>query len=200
MSVFDGRDTVNFLVVGVGGQGVLLASNVLSEAGLILGLDVKKSEVHGMSQRGGSVNSHVRWGKQVFSPLIGKGEVDVLISLERLEVLRYLDMLHPDSIVVADPHPIYPITVTAGKAVYPEEEQVRKLVAEVTSRAHWIPATEFAEGLGNARAANMVLMGALSALLDVPEEVWMQAMERRVPTRFLDLNRRAFALGKERLS
>ncbi len=196
MSVLNGKEHLNFLVVGVGGQGVLLASNVLSEAGLLLNLDVKKSEVHGMSQRGGSVNSHVRWGPEVFSPLIGKGEVDVLISLERLETLRYLDLLHPDSVVIADPHPIYPITVTAGKGVYPEEDEVRSWVAQAIRQAYWVPGTRLAEELGNAKAANMVLLGALSTFLDVPDEVWRRAMERRVPSRFLDLNFRAFDVGR----
>ncbi len=196
MSALNDKTDMNFLVVGVGGQGVLLASNVLAEAGLILNLDVKKSEVHGMSQRGGSVNSHVRWGPEVFSPLIGQGEVDVLVSLERLETLRYLNMLHPDSIIVADPHPIYPITVTAGKMVYPEDGAVRSWVAQVVRRVYWVPGTRLAEELGNARAANMVLIGALSALLDVPDDVWHQAMKRRVPARFLDLNFRAFEVGK----
>ncbi|NPA90764.1 MAG: indolepyruvate oxidoreductase subunit beta [Chloroflexi bacterium] len=200
MSVLNGKEYLNFLVVGVGGQGVLLTSNVLSEAGLMLGLDVKKSEVHGMSQRGGSVNSHVRWGPEVFSPLIGKGEVDVLLSLERLETLRYLDLLHPESIVIADPHPIYPITVSAGKRVYPEEEDVRSWVAQVVRQVYWVPGTQLAQDLGNAKAANMVLVGALSALLDVPEDVWRQAMKRRVPSRFLDLNYRAFEAGREVVS
>ena len=134
--LFDAEQGLNLLVVGVGGQGVLLASNVLGEVGLILELDVKKSEVHGMSQRGGSVNSHVRWGKEVFSPLIGKGEVDVLVSLERLETLRYLDLLHPGSVIIADPFALYPVTVTSGKASYPDEKLARAVVNQVIPREH----------------------------------------------------------------
>lgn len=197
--VLDAHVGLNILVVGVGGQGVLLASNVLGEVGLGLGLDVKKSEVHGMSQRGGSVNSHVRWGTEVFSPLIGKGEVDVLLSLERLETLRYLDMLHPESVIIADPFALYPVTVTSGRATYPDEETVRSLVAQVTPYAFWIPGTQIAEALGNVRAANVVLLGALATLLNVPNTIWQAALERRVPSRFLALNKQAFQKGQEQM-
>jgi len=193
----DHLDGVNFLLAGVGGQGVLLASNILAEVGLALGYDVKKSEVHGMSQRGGSVSSHVRWGRQVFSPLIGRGEVDVLLSLECLETVRHLETLHPESLIIADPFALHPVTVTAGNATYPELVQVRTWVAQATPNVYWVPGTELAERLGNAKAGNVVLLGALSAFLDVSPETWEGALRRRVPQRFLALNQQAFSVGRD---
>ncbi len=189
-------EELNFLVVGVGGQGVILASNILAAVGMMSGYDVKKSEVHGMSQRGGSVTSHVRWGEKVRSPLIEDGKVDYLVGLERLEPMRYLRTLRPGGTVVLDSHTIIPVTVSSWGQTYPPEEVEREILAKAAGGVFWIPGVEIAQELGNAKAANVVILGALSGLLDVPEETWMQAVERMVPRKVLDLNRNAFRQGR----
>lgn len=187
----------NFMLAGVGGQGTILASNLLAELGLAAGFDVKKSEVHGMAQRGGSVNTHVRWDKQrVWSPLIGLGEADVLLAFEEAEALRHADYLRAGGVAVVNTQVIRPITVTSGGAHYPDEAELRAVFGRLTGRLHLVPGTDLAQELGNARAANVVLLGALSACLDIAEETWLQALAARVPPRFLDLNRQAFWRGR----
>jgi indolepyruvate ferredoxin oxidoreductase beta subunit len=191
----------NFLLAGVGGQGTILASNVLADVALKAGLDVKKSEVHGMAQRGGSVNTHVRWHpERVYSPLIGLGEADFLLVFEEAEALRYAEYLRSDGTAVVNRHTIKPITVTSGGAHYPTEEELLAVYAEITDRFHLVPGTEVAQELGNARAANVVLLGALSTFLDVPEETWLEIIKTRVPVRYVELNRQAFLKGREAVS
>lgn len=191
----------NFLLGGVGGQGTILASNVLAEVGLAAGFDVKKSEVHGMAQRGGSVNTHVRWNaERVYSPLIGLGEADLLLVFEEAEALRYAEYLKPGGAAVVNQYTIRPITVTSGGSHYPTEEEMRAVYGALTERLDLVPATEMALELGNPRAANVVLLGAVSHFLDVPAETWMRVIEARVPARHIDLNRRAFQMGRERVS
>lgn len=191
----------NFLLAGVGGQGTILASDVLAEVALASGLDVKKSEVHGMAQRGGSVNTHVRWNAgQVHSPLIGEGEADVLLAFEEAEALRYARYLRQGGVAVVNRQAIKPITVTSGGAHYPSEEELRAVYARLTERFYLVPGAELAEKLGNARAANVVLLGALSSLLDVPAETWLAVIEKRVPPRYVELNRQAFFAGREILA
>ncbi|MGD8627208.1 MAG: indolepyruvate oxidoreductase subunit beta [Anaerolineae bacterium] len=188
----------NFLLAGVGGQGTILASNVLADVALAAGFDVKKSEVHGMAQRGGSVNTHVRWdAERVYSPLIGLGEADVLLVFEEAEALRYAEFLKPGGAAIVNRHKIEPITVTSGGAHYPGEEALRKVYRDLTERLHLVPGTGIAQELGNARAANVVLLGALSALLEVPAETWLAVVEERVPPKYVELNRQAFLRGRE---
>ena len=189
-------ENLNMLLVGVGGQGTILASNILAELGLKLGYDVKKAEVHGMSQRGGSVISHVRWGLKVFSPIIAKGEADVMVAFEKMEVVRYIDILVPEGMVLANNHAIFPITVSAGARSYPEDELIRASLSNVTKNVHWIDGMGIAEELGNSRIANVVLLGALSCLLEMQSEPWLEVMESRVPPKFIDINREAFAAGR----
>jgi len=190
--------TVNFLVTGVGGQGALLASNILADVGVRAGYDVKKSEVHGMAQRGGSVTSTVRWGNKVYSPLIGQGEADYLLALEKLEALRYAGMLRPGGTAIVGDLGIPPLTVSSGDDVYPDDEQVRRVLSQVTDDYHLIPSVRLAEELGNARAHNVVLLGALSTFIDdVPLDVWLQSVRERVPKRFVELNEQAFQAGRE---
>jgi indolepyruvate ferredoxin oxidoreductase beta subunit len=188
----------NFLLAGVGGQGTILASNVLADVALRVGLDVKKSEVHGMAQRGGSVNTHVRWdSERVYSPLIGLGEADFLLVFERAEALRYADYLKPGGTAVVNRHTIKPIAVTSSGAHYPAEEELLALYAQITDRLHLVPGTYVAQELGNVRVANVVLLGALSAFLEVPEDTWLQVIEERVPPKYIDLNREAFLRGRK---
>jgi indolepyruvate ferredoxin oxidoreductase beta subunit len=186
----------NFLIVGVGGQGALLASNVLAEVGVQAGYDVKKAEVHGMSQRGGSVNSHVRWGTQVYSPVIGDGEVDMLVSLEKLETLRYLNMLRRDGVVLIGEFKIPPLTVSSGDDHYPDDDEIRRAIEQITGNYVFIPTLTLAEQVGTTRAHNVVLLGALSAKIKtVSPDIWLGVIATQVPPKYIDLNRAAFQLG-----
>jgi indolepyruvate ferredoxin oxidoreductase, beta subunit len=187
----------NFVLVGVGGQGTLLASNILADVGLAAGLDVKKSEVHGMSQRGGSVVSHVRWHPEaVHSPLVGLGEADILLSFEKLEALRFAEFLKVGGIAVVNETEIVPITVSAGTGVYPSDSDLDTALAAISARIVKVPGERLAQEAGNVKAANVVLLGAVSRLLPLPEDVWWTCLEQRVPKKFLDLNRVAFASGR----
>jgi indolepyruvate ferredoxin oxidoreductase beta subunit len=187
----------NFVLVGVGGQGTLLASNILADLGLAAGFDVKKSEVHGMSQRGGSVVSHVRWHPEhVASPLVGLGEADILLAFEKLEALRFVEFLRVGGTAVVNEMEIVPITVSAGSGVYPADTDVDAAMAAVSARVIRVPGERLAQEAGNAKAANVVLLGAISRLLPLPEDVWWKCLEQRVPKKFLELNRTAFAAGR----
>jgi indolepyruvate ferredoxin oxidoreductase beta subunit len=188
---------INFALVGVGGQGTILASDILAELGLRLGYDVKKAEVHGMSQRGGSVTSHLRWGRRVYSPIIPRGEADVLVAFEKLEAVRFVDILKPNGRVLVDDYAIEPLSVQTSGIPYPDDAALHQALEQVTPNATWVRGKEIAESLGNARAANVVLLGALSALLDLEESHWKAALEMRVPARHLELNLRAFQAGRE---
>ena len=188
----------NFLLAGVGGQGTLLASNVLAQVALVAGFDVKKSEVHGMAQRGGSVNTHVRWNsEQVYSPLIGLGDADYLLAFEEAEALRYATYLKPGGIAIVNEYTIKPITVTSGGAHYPSRAELETTYEQLTDQLYLVPGTALAQELGNARAANVVLLGALSTFLDLPSETWLEVIAARVPPKYVDLNRQAFLKGRE---
>jgi indolepyruvate ferredoxin oxidoreductase beta subunit len=189
--------TTNFALVGVGGQGVLLASDVLAEVGLRTGLDVKKSEVHGMAQRGGAVLSQVRWGDKVYAPLVGPGEVDYLVSFELLEALRWLQFLKPEGIAIVNDQKLPPLAVSSGGMEYPSEGRIRNALSQASKEYYIIPALAKAQELGTDRATNVVLLGALSKYLDVPEEHWLEVVEKRVPKKYVELNRKAFQAGRE---
>lgn len=188
---------VDFLLVGVGGQGTLLASDVLAATGLKAGYDVKKSEVHGMAQRGGSVSSHVRWAEKVCSPLIGRGDVDLLLAFEKLEAVRYAGLLRPGATIVVNDLAIPPVSVGVGVDTYPTDEQILQALSGVSPSVHLVPGIALAEQLGNARVSNMVLLGALSHFVDVDLECWLAAIADRVPARTLEANRAAFAAGRQ---
>lgn len=186
---------INILMVGVGGQGTLLASEILSEVLVQAGFDVKKSEIHGMSQRGGSVVSHVRFGETVFSPIIPEGEADILLGFELLETYRYLNLLKPGGKVVANALEINPSVVSVGNEKYPEG-LVQKIRAVVPDSII-INGLQLATDAGNPKAANTVLVGALSKQLPVEEQLWVTALENMVPKKALDVNIRAFHLGRD---
>ena len=188
--------SMNFVLVGVGGQGTILASDLLAELGLKLGYDVKKAEVHGMSQRGGSVISHLRWGQQVFSPIIPRGEADVLVAFEKMEAVRFLDLVKPDGLVLVNDYAIEPVTVNTAGIPYPQDDYLHQQLAQVTNRVHWVKGMEIAETLGNTRAANVVVLGALSGLLDLDAQCWDDALQIRIPPKYLELNRQAFQAGR----
>lgn len=191
----------NFVLVGVGGQGTILASHILSEVGMEAGFDVKKAEVHGMSQRGGSVISHVRWNReQVFSPLVGLGEADILIAFEKLEALRFAEYLKAGGTAVVNEMELLPITVTVGGVPYPNDQALEQVMQTLSAKLLRIPGENLAKEAGNVKAANVVLLGAISSLLPLPENVWWGCLERRIPPRFLDVNRKAFQLGRQAVS
>lgn len=187
-------ETKNIIIVGVGGQGSLLASKTLGSLLLAQGFDVKVSEVHGMSQRGGSVVTYVRYGSKVSSPVIDRGEADYIVSFELLEAARWLPYLKEDGQIVTNIQQIDPMPVITGAAEYPEG-LVDKLKA-AGAKVDAIDCVKLAEGAGNVKAVNMVLMGRLSHYFDLPEEAWMAAMEENVPPKFMELNKKAFELGK----
>lgn len=194
------NQSVNFLLVGVGGQGTILASDVLAEVGVALDYDVKKAEVHGMSQRGGSVISHVRWGAQVFSPIIARGDADIFIAFEKLEAARFIDHLRPGGLVLVNDQSILPVTVSAGSGVYPDDETIRAALAAVTNQSYWVNGLAIAEALGNTRMANVVILGALSALLEMEAGAWLEVIQGRVPAKYAELNRQAFEAGRETIT
>ena len=186
----------DFLLAGVGGQGILLAADVVAMVGLAQGYDVKKSEVHGMAQRGGSVTSHVRWGERVFAPLITPGEADFLLAFERLEGLRYAEYLRSTGTLVENDYCIAPISVSSGSGCYPTPQQEDQTYGSAIQGRVVVPAMTLAQELGNVRANNVVLLGALAALLDIPANVWTEIIAERVPARFVALNRQAFEKGR----
>ena len=188
-------ETKNIMIVGVGGQGSLLASKLLGHLLLTQGYDVKVSEVHGMSQRGGSVVTYVRYGDKVASPVIDQGEADYIVSFELLEAARWLSFLKPDGQIVTNTQQIDPMPVIIGAAQYPED-----LVSKMQATGAKVDAMDclsLAETAGSAKAVNLVLLGRLSKYFDASEEDWMQAIEAIVPAKFLDLNKKAFYLGRD---
>lgn len=184
----------NIMIVGVGGQGSLLASKLLGHLLLSEGYDVKVSEVHGMSQRGGSVVTYVRFGDKVYSPVIDKGQADYIVSFELLEAARYVEFLKSDGHIVVNTQTIDPMPVIIGAAEYPEN-----LVKKMEDKGFKVDAMDclsLADQAGSSKAVNLVLMGKLSTFFDIPENKWIKAIEECVPAKFVDLNKKAFALGR----
>ena len=186
--------TKNVVIVGVGGQGSLLASKLLGRLLLSEGLDVKVSEVHGMSQRGGSVVTYVRYGEHVYSPVIDEEGADFIVSFELLEAARWLPYLKKDGVIVTNTQQIDPMPVITGNATYPED--LVKKMKETGARVDALNCLELAEKAGSAKAVNLVLMGRLSHYFDLEDEKWQKAIEESVPPRFLEMNRKAFELGR----
>ena len=184
----------NFLLAGVGGQGTILASNVLADVALRVGLDVKKSEVHGMAQRGGSVVSGVRFGDKVYSPLIPAGEADFLVAAEKLEALRYQDQLRPEGVIIVNDMEVYPLAVSLGTATYPAEIIARLRASQ--HPVHVVEALSLARKTGNPRTMNLVLLGVLSRFLPLSRITWENTIAARVPPKTLEDNLTAFNLGR----
>ena len=188
-------ETKNVMIVGVGGQGSLLASKLLGRLLLNKGYDIKVSEVHGMSQRGGSVVTYVRFGDKVYSPVIDKGQADFIVSFEELEAARWTEYLKPGGKIITNTQKISPMPVIIGAAEYPQDllEQMNAKGLDVDA----IDALSLAEAAGSSKAVNIVLMGRLSKYFDIPVQEWLEAIEASVPARFLELNKKAFQLGLE---
>jgi indolepyruvate ferredoxin oxidoreductase beta subunit len=186
---------VNVLMVGVGGYGVILASDGMAEVGMENGYDVKKTDSLGMSQRGGSVVSHVRWGTQVFSPLIKKGEVDFLVGLEQLEAARWAYFLKPDGVAIVADVVVIPISAVTGKIPYPSWDKIKGIILQYTDEIHLVPAIRIAQEADNPRAVNMVMLGFLSAFLELEPKAWTDVMRRRLPPKFVESSVDAFHRG-----
>ncbi len=186
-------NTTSIMIVGVGGQGSLLASKLLGRLLMNEGYDVKVSEVHGMSQRGGSVVTYVRYGEKVYSPVIARGEADFIVSFEKLEGARYVDCLKKGGKIIVNTQEIDPMPVITGAAEYPHDilEEVKKNGADVDG----IDALALAVEAGSAKATNLVLMGRLAKYFGIDEEKWMTAIEQVVKPAFIDMNKKAFDLG-----
>ena len=187
-------ETKNVMIVGVGGQGSLLASKLLGKLLLNKGYDIKVSEVHGMSQRGGSVVTYVRFGDKVYSPVIDKGQADFIVSFELLEAARWTEYLKPGGKIIVNTQQINPMPVIIGAAEYPENLVEKMSAAGLDVDA--FDALTLAEQAGSPKAVNIVLMGHLSRNFDFTEAEWMEAIEQSVPAKFLELNRKAFTMGR----
>lgn len=185
----------NIMIVGVGGQGALLASKTLGQVLLDNGYDVKVSEVHGMSQRGGSVVTYVRYGDKVYSPIIDKGEADYIVSFEQLEAARYTAYLKKGGHIIVNTQKIDPMPVITGAAEYPEN-LVEKMEA-AGAKVDYLDCLSLAQEAGTAKSVNIVLMGRLSKYMSFPEEVWLKAIEKLVKPQFLEMNKKAFLLGRK---
>ena len=187
-------ETKSIMIVGVGGQGSLLASKLLGRLLLTRGYDIKVSEVHGMSQRGGSVVTYVRYGDKVYSPVIDKGQADCIVSFELLEAARWTEYLKPGGKIIVNTQRINPMPVIIGAAEYPENLVEKMKAAGIDVDA--FDALRLAEEAGSSKAVNIVLMGHLSRNFDFTEEEWLTALEQSVAPKFLEMNKKAFALGR----
>ena len=188
------KETKNIMIVGVGGQGTLLTSRILGGITVSAGYDVKLSEVHGMAQRGGSVVTFVRYGEQVAEPIVEEGQADVLIAFEKLEALRYAHFLKKDGVIVVNDQRIDPITVVTGMAQYPDNI-IENLEKE--HRVLKVKAMEEAIKLGNSKVFNIIVLGVAAKHMDFSKEAWLEVIEKTVPPKTVELNKKAFLLGYE---
>jgi indolepyruvate ferredoxin oxidoreductase beta subunit len=189
------QPVINILMSGVGGQGVLVASDILVLVAMHAGLDAKKSEIHGMAQRGGSVVSQVRYGEKIYSPLIQIRSADVILAFEKLEAIRYLDYLKQDGIVIINDQQITPLSVFFSNIPYPKN--IKEICKKKTDYVVMVDGVKIADDVGNPRTINSVLLGALSNFLEFDEDHWMKAIAQRVPPKTIELNRKAFETGKK---
>jgi len=183
----------NILIVGVGGQGTLLTSRILAQVAVDLGYDVKVSEIHGMAQRGGSVVSQVRYGEKIYSPIISKGDADIILAFEKLEAARWLDYLKPDGMIIINDDRVDPLPVMSGKLKYPDDIDQR--IAQMVEKTMVVDASSMAIECGNVKAANVVLVGILAAAMGLPEAEVEKAIEAMVPPKALEINLKAFKQG-----
>ena len=187
--------TTSVVLAGVGGQGILLASEIIARAAMAAGFDVKTNEVHGMAQRGGSVIAQIRYGEKVYSPLVALGTANAFGSLEKVEGLRYVDYLAPGGLAVVSSQVVVPVTVSSGAAKYPHDMENR--LRQAFPRLIYLEADRIALQSGNIRASNVVVVGALSTGLELPADAWVKAIEMSVKKQYIELNLRAFQAGVE---
>jgi indolepyruvate ferredoxin oxidoreductase beta subunit len=191
---------INFLVVGVGGQGTVLSSDILAEVGMVAGYDSKKSDVLGLAIRSGSVVSHVRWGENVNAPMSMKGTVNYLLAFEPLEAMRMVEYLNQESTAIVNEYRIPPVAVTTSQAKYPSVQEIRQALTSSAKKVYSINATQKAKELGNVRVVNVLLLGALSSLFEVSSSIWKEVIRKYVNKRFREINLRAFQAGRELIS
>ncbi len=184
----------NVIFAGVGGQGVILASKILMQVAMNAGYDVKESEVHGMAQRGGSVDCHVRFDKQVYSPLIEKGTADFVVALELLEAMRKLEYLSPQGVLIVNRLKVNPAPVEAGIAQYPDD--IESWLCSNVPHCHVVDTAQALKEAGSSRALNIVMLGVLSNFLEFEQRAWEEAIQQSVKEKFVDMNIKAFYLGK----
>lgn len=189
----------DLLVTGVGGQGIILASDIMGEAALAAGYDVKKTDTLGMAQRGGSVVSHVRIGQRVWSPLIKEGEVDILVAFEKLEASRWGHYLQPGAIVIVNNHALPPLSVNLGSERYPSDEEITNLLRQRSERIYFVNGTSRARELGNIRTLNMFMLGCASLLLPLKVNIWKNSISRRLPSNIRQINIAAFDAGRKEI-
>jgi indolepyruvate ferredoxin oxidoreductase beta subunit len=187
------RKVTNILIVGVGGQGIILASEIIASVCLRANLDVKQSEVHGMAQRGGIVSSQVRFGDTVYSPTIEHGRADILLSFELLEALRWIDYLHPKGMMIVNNHRINPMTVADGEATYPDH--IPEKLQQKCKHVIMVRGQDLARRAGHSKTVNVVLLGVLANYLAFNRQDWLEAIKNRLPAKVLDINLKAFELG-----
>jgi indolepyruvate ferredoxin oxidoreductase beta subunit len=190
----------DIFMVGVGGQGTILASDILGEAALAAGYDVKKTDTLGMAQRGGSVVSHVRIAEQVWSPLIKEGEADVLLAFEKLEAARWGRYLRPEGVAIINNHAMPPLSVSLGTHRYPDDEEIRDMLKRRTERIYFVEGTRKALELGDIRVLNMVMLVCVSLLLSIDVHLWKECMSQRIPASILQINIAAFDQGRKEAS
>jgi len=187
----------NFLIAGVGGQGTILASDIMAEAGMLAGYDVKKTDVLGLAIRGGSVVSHIRWGEKVDAPMSMRGEVDYLLAFEPIEALRQIEFLNKESTIIFNEYKISPVIVSSGLAIYPADSVIEKALKDSAKDIYSINATGKAVEIGSVKAVNVMMLGALSSFLDINIEIWEKAIKKFVPEKLREVNLKAFHNGRE---
>ncbi len=190
-------DTINFLITGVGGQGTVLASEIMAALGLAAGHDVKKSDILGLAVRGGAVVGHVRWGDRVHSPIVPEGRADYVIAFEILEGLRWVGQVKPEGTVLVNLQKISPVLVSSGLSKYPDEKALDAALAAATPHAYKLPAIDMALEVGSSRVINIVMLGAVSSLLQVEQPLWEEIITARVPQKHAALNLTAFRKGRQ---
>ena len=187
----------DILMVGVGGQGIILASDILGESAIAAGYDIKKTDTLGMAQRGGSVVSHIRIASHVWSPLIKEGDVDILVAFEKLEAARWAPYLKPDGLAIINNHAIPPLSVSLGTSQYPGNQEVENILKQRTGKIYFIDGTTRAKQLGDIRTLNIFMLGCISSLLPIKLQVWQDCISKTLPPKILDINVKAFEQGRK---
>lgn len=193
------NDKMDLLITGVGGQGVVLASDIIGETAVMAGLDVKKTDTLGMAQRGGAVVSHVRIAKKVWSPIIRDGSVDLILAFEELEAARWAHYLKPGGIVIVNHYIQPPLSVGLGIDTYPSRENIEAILKARTDQVYFIDANALAEKNGNIRTANILMLGCMSVFAPLDKETWIKSIRERMPAKLIDINLSAFELGRKEI-
>ncbi len=192
-------DRLNLLITGIGGQGIIAASDIVAETALAAGFDVKKTDSLGMAQRGGSVVSHIRLAPKVRSPLVKMGEADIILAFEKLESARWSHYLRPDGIAIINNHSVPPPSVSLGKERYPGDEEITDILKQQTDKIYLINGADLAEELGNIKTLNILMLGCLSIFIPFEEDIWRDCIAKRLPARVVELNTTAFEQGRREI-